>query len=174
MQSASKETVGQMLAAYGAYTEAMKKAGVHGRRRAAAADLAATTVRVANGKTEVLDGPYAETKEQLGGYYMIDVPDLDAALSWAARCPGASHGAIEVRPIWVDVAIAAMPPRWRPGCSARAAEAVARRSYGKLVAFLAARTRDVAGAEDALSDAFAAALVGLAGARHPGQARRPG
>jgi len=48
----------------------------------------------------VLDGPYAETKEQLGGYYMIEVPDLDAALAWAARCPGASHGAIEVRPIW--------------------------------------------------------------------------
>jgi hypothetical protein len=48
----------------------------------------------------VLDGPYAETKEQLGGYYLIDVPDLDAALSWAARCPGASFGTIEVRPVW--------------------------------------------------------------------------
>jgi hypothetical protein len=56
-------------------------------------------VRASGGKTNVLDGPYAETKEQLGGYYMIEVPDLDAALSWAARCPGASHGAIEVRPI---------------------------------------------------------------------------
>jgi hypothetical protein len=59
----------------------------------------ATTVRVKSGKTEVLNGPYAETKEQLGGYYIIDVPDLDAALSWAARCPGASVGTIEVRPI---------------------------------------------------------------------------
>jgi hypothetical protein len=59
----------------------------------------ATTVRVKGGKTEVLNGPYAETKEQLGGYYLIDVPDLDAALSWAARCPGASVGTIEVRPI---------------------------------------------------------------------------
>jgi len=58
-------------------------------------------VRVADGKTQVLDGPYAETKEQLAGYYLIDVPDLDAALSWAARCPGASVGSIEVRPIWV-------------------------------------------------------------------------
>jgi hypothetical protein len=48
----------------------------------------------------VLDGPYAETKEQLAGYYLIDVANLDAALSWAARCPGASHGSIEVRPIW--------------------------------------------------------------------------
>jgi hypothetical protein len=101
MLSASKEPVGQMIAAYGAYTEAMKKAGVHvdsGRLRPTSDG---TTVRVVNGKTEVLDGPYAETKEQLGGYYMVEVPDLDAALSWAARCPGASHGTIEVRPLWV-------------------------------------------------------------------------
>jgi len=62
---------------------------------------AASTVRVADGKTKVLDGPYAETKEQLAGYYLIDVPDLDAALSWASRCPGASYGTIEVRPVWV-------------------------------------------------------------------------
>jgi hypothetical protein len=101
IQSASEETVGQMIAAYGAYTEAMKKAGVHVDSSRLRPTASGTTVRVANGKTEVLDGPYAETKEQLGGYYMIDVPDLDAALSWAARCPGASHGAIEVRPLWV-------------------------------------------------------------------------
>lgn len=60
----------------------------------------AVTVRVRNGKLSTTDGPFAETKEQLGGFYMIDVPDMDAALTWAARCPGASHGAIEVRPIW--------------------------------------------------------------------------
>jgi hypothetical protein len=101
MLAASKDMAGQMLAAYGAYTEAMKKAGVHVDSNRLRPSQSGTTVRVANGKTEVLDGPYAETKEQLGGYYMIDVPDLDAALSWAARCPGASHGTIEVRPIWV-------------------------------------------------------------------------
>jgi hypothetical protein len=100
MLSASQEAVGQMMAAYGAYTEAMKKAGVHVDSSRLRPTTSGTTVRVANGKTEVLDGPYAETKEQLGGYYMIDVPDLDAALSWAARCPGASHGVIEVRPLW--------------------------------------------------------------------------
>ncbi|HVH81710.1 MAG TPA: YciI family protein, partial [Stellaceae bacterium] len=61
----------------------------------------ATTVRVADGKSQVLNGPYAETREQLGGYYLIDVPDLDAALSWAARCPAVEYGAVEVRPIWV-------------------------------------------------------------------------
>jgi hypothetical protein len=99
-QSASKEAVGQIVAAYGSYTEAMKKAGVHVDSSRLQPTSAGTTVRVANGKTEVLDGPYAETKEQLAGYYMIDVPDLDAALSWAARCPGASHGTMEVRPLW--------------------------------------------------------------------------
>ena len=60
----------------------------------------ATTVRVRNGRVTVTDGPFAETKEQLGGYYLIEAPDLDAAISWAARCPGASHGTIEVRPVW--------------------------------------------------------------------------
>jgi hypothetical protein len=100
MLAAPKDAVTQMSAAYAAYTEAMKKAGVirGGERLRPTTD--ATTVRVKDGKTQVLDGPYAETKEQLGGYYLIDVPDLDAALSWAARCPGASTGTLEVRPIW--------------------------------------------------------------------------
>jgi len=57
-------------------------------------------VRIQDGKTKVLNGPYAEAKEQLGGYYLIDVPDMDSALSWAARCPGANYGTVEVRPIW--------------------------------------------------------------------------
>lgn len=60
----------------------------------------ATTVSVRNGKTTITDGPFAETKEQIGGYYIIDVPDLDAALHWAARVPSAHFGAVEVRPIW--------------------------------------------------------------------------
>ena len=100
MLSADKKQVEQMMAAYGAYTEAMKKAGAYvgGERLRPTGD--ATTVRGSNGKSQVLNGPYAETKEQLGGYYMIDAPDLDAALSWASRCPGAQFGAIEVRPIW--------------------------------------------------------------------------
>jgi hypothetical protein len=60
----------------------------------------ATTVRSTNGKSQVLDGPYVDSKEQLGGYFLIDVPNLDAALSWAARCPAVHHGAVEVRPVW--------------------------------------------------------------------------
>src|SRR6476646_1853269 len=90
----------QGVAAYSAYTEALKKAGVLAGANRLQPTSAATTVRIANGKSQVLNGPYADAKEQLGGYYMIDVPDLDAALSWAARCPGASLGTIEVRPIW--------------------------------------------------------------------------
>ncbi|MGH6891524.1 MAG: YciI family protein [Dongiaceae bacterium] len=100
MQAANPTQVGQMSAAYTSYTEAMKKAGVIVGGERLQPSSSATTVRVANGKTKVLNGPYAEAKEQLGGYYMIDVPDLDSALSWAARCPGAGHGVIEVRPIW--------------------------------------------------------------------------
>jgi hypothetical protein len=101
MQAASKAQVEQTTGAYMAYTEALKKAGVIAGGDRLQPSATATTVRIADGKTKVLDGPYAESKEQLGGYYLIDVPDLDAALSWAARCPGASHGTIEVRPLWV-------------------------------------------------------------------------
>ena len=92
--------MGKMMQAYGAYTEALTKAGAlqAGERLRPSTD--ATSVKVRNGKTEVLNGPYAETREQLGGYYVIDVPDLDAALAWAARCPSSSYGTIEVRPIW--------------------------------------------------------------------------
>lgn len=93
-------TRGQALAAYGAYTEALRKAEVlRGSNRLRPGD-AATTIKVREGKTEVLNGPFIETREQLGGYFLIDVPDLDTTLSWAARCPGASHGSVEVRPVW--------------------------------------------------------------------------
>jgi hypothetical protein len=99
-QAASKADIEQTLAAYGAYAAALNKAGamVDGNRLQGTTN--ATTVRIEGGKTNVLDGPYAETKEQLAGYFMIDVPDLDAALSWASRCPGAARGAVEVRPVW--------------------------------------------------------------------------
>jgi hypothetical protein len=87
------------LGAYIAYVDAMKKAGVLRNSTGLQPTSTATTVRVTNGKTQVLDGPYADSKEQLGGFHIIDVPDLDAALSWAARCPTALHGVVEVRPI---------------------------------------------------------------------------
>jgi hypothetical protein len=90
----------QGFAAYMAYTEALKQAGALKSSNRLQPIATATTVRTVDGKQQVLDGPYADTKEQLGGYYLIDVPDLDAALSWAARCPGSHHGIVEVRPIW--------------------------------------------------------------------------
>jgi hypothetical protein len=83
-----------------AYAEAMKKAGIYVGGERLRGVSSATTVRVADGKTRVLDGPYAEAKEQLGGYHVIDVPDLDTALAWAARCPSAARGVVEVRPVW--------------------------------------------------------------------------
>jgi hypothetical protein len=90
----------QGVAAYVAYTQALTKAGVLQSSNRLQPTSAATTVRVANGKSQVLDGPYADSKEQFGGYFLIDVPDLDAAIAWAARCPAASHGVVEVRPVW--------------------------------------------------------------------------
>ncbi|HMJ15992.1 MAG TPA: YciI family protein [Polyangiaceae bacterium] len=90
----------QGLAAYAAYTEALKKAGALLGSNRLGPSSAATTVRVEDGKSQVLDGPYTDSKEQLGGYFLIDVPNLDAAISWAARCPAADHGVVEVRPLW--------------------------------------------------------------------------
>jgi hypothetical protein len=98
--SMTPEQQQQGYAAYMAYTEALKKAGVYKGSNRLRPVASSTTIRVTDGKSQVLDGPYVESKEQLGGYYMIEAPDLDTALAWAARCPGASHGTIEVRPVW--------------------------------------------------------------------------
>ena len=87
------------LGAYRAYMEAMTKAGVLKSSSGLQPTASATTVRVANGKTQVLDGPYADSKEQLGGFHIIEVADLDAAIAWAARSPTALHGVVEVRPV---------------------------------------------------------------------------
>ena len=85
--------------AWGAYTQAMVDAGVLVGGEVLGASDTATTVRVHDGRRDVHDGPYADTKEQLGGFYLIDVADMDAALEWAARNPAASTGAVEVRPV---------------------------------------------------------------------------
>ena len=87
------------LGAYKAFMQAMANAGVLKDTKGLYQTSAATTVRVANGKTQVLDGPYAESKEQLGGFHIIEVADLDAAIAWAARSPTALHGVVEVRPV---------------------------------------------------------------------------
>lgn len=87
------------LAAYRAYTSAMKQAGVLLESTGLQRSASATSVRVANGKTQLLDGPFADTKEQLGGFHKIDVANLDEAIAWAARSPTALHGTVEVRPV---------------------------------------------------------------------------
>jgi hypothetical protein len=96
----SPEQQQQGVAAYAAYGQALQTAGVlrgSNRLRPAAT---ATTLRTTNGKIQVLDGPFIESKESLGGYYLIEAADLDAALSWASKCPGVGHGVVEVRAIW--------------------------------------------------------------------------
>ncbi|MDX6684669.1 MAG: hypothetical protein QOF26_3425 [Baekduia sp.] len=83
------------------YTEDLGKAGVLVAGDALQGVDTAATVRVREDETLVSDGPFAETKELLGGYYLIDVPDLDAALAWAAKIPSVGYGSVEVRPIMV-------------------------------------------------------------------------
>jgi hypothetical protein len=90
---------GQIFQAYGAYTEDMRQKGVFVAGDALQPTSTATTVRDRNGDRLVTDGPFAETKEQLGGYYLIEVDSLDDALDWAARIPSAKVGSIEVRPV---------------------------------------------------------------------------
>jgi hypothetical protein len=90
----------QGAAAYKAYTEALQKSGALKGSNRLRPTSSATTVRIENSKSQVLDGPYADSKEQLGGYYLIEAPDLDGAISWANRCPAAGHGVVEVRPVW--------------------------------------------------------------------------
>jgi hypothetical protein len=96
----SRDEQERWLGTYRAYMQAMVEAGVLKHSNGLQPTTTATTVRIRNGKTQVLDGPYADSKEQLGGYHLIEVPDLDAALAWAARSPTALHGVVEVRPVF--------------------------------------------------------------------------
>jgi hypothetical protein len=83
------------------YTQELQDAGVMRAGEALHAADSATTVRVRDGQRLTSDGPFAETKEVLGGYYVIDVPDLDAALQWAEKIPSVGYGSVEVRPVMV-------------------------------------------------------------------------
>jgi hypothetical protein len=100
-QERSPAATQALFAAYGKVTEDMKQAGILRGGEALKPTSTATTVRVRKDKPLNLDGPFAETKEQLGGYYIIDVPNLDEALAWAAKIPTAVEGSIEVRPVMV-------------------------------------------------------------------------
>lgn len=95
-----EEAAQKVMAGYMKFGTDIKASGhLVGSNRLKPVD-SATTVRVRNGKTTTTDGPYAETREQLGGYYLIEAKDLDEALKIAAKIPSAEFGSIEVRPIW--------------------------------------------------------------------------
>jgi hypothetical protein len=92
-----------LMGAWRTYYKAMVDAGVYVSGSPLQRSATGSTVRLQNGKRHVQDGPYADTKEQLGGFIIIEVPSLEAALDWAARCPTAATGAVEVRPVAVEI-----------------------------------------------------------------------
>ncbi len=101
-QNQTPEQLQKMYADYGTFTQELTQAGVMRGGSELKPVATATTVRVRAGKVLTMDGPFAETKEQLGGYYLIDVADLDQAIFWAAKIPSALVGSIEIRPQAID------------------------------------------------------------------------
>lgn len=99
--SPSPEQLEAEMPKWFAYTTELQQSGALVAGDALEPAETATTVRVRDGETLISDGPFAETKEALGGYYLIDVADLDAALAWAAKIPNVGYGSIEVRPVVV-------------------------------------------------------------------------
>jgi hypothetical protein len=99
--AASEEDQQAMSQAYGVLTQEMHDKGVFVAGEGLYPTATATTVRVREGDRDVTDGPFAETKEQLGGFYVLDVKDLDEAIEWAAKIPGSQIGSIEIRPVMV-------------------------------------------------------------------------
>jgi hypothetical protein len=94
------DVVQQVMDAYNAFTEECRQQGVYLSGEALQPVTTATTVAVRDGNPMITDGPFMETKEALGGFYLLDCKDLDEALAWAAKCPGAMFGRVEVRPVW--------------------------------------------------------------------------
>lgn len=101
-ETMSEEDMGKLMADYGTFTEELGQSGALLGGERLHPTPTATTVRVRDGKTSTVDGPFAETKEQMGGYYIIDVKDLDEAIAWAAKIPTAKYGSVEVRPVWEE------------------------------------------------------------------------
>ena len=97
---ATPEEMKSMMGAYYAFTTEIKEKGVYLGGNALQPTTTATTVRVREGSTITTDGPFAETREQLGGYYLVNCENLDEAIAYAAKIPGAAFGSIEIRPIW--------------------------------------------------------------------------
>ena len=94
------EVLAEQMAGYDAFTEHLRSRGAMKAGEALDSTATATTVRVVDGRTITTDGPFAETKETLGGFYLVEAADLDEAIAYAAMIPGARTGCIEVRPVW--------------------------------------------------------------------------
>ena len=88
------------FAEYGAFSDYVRERGAFQAGDALQSTATATTVRVRDGQTLATDGPFAETKEALGGFYLVEAADLDEAIAYAARIPGAKHGCVEIRPVF--------------------------------------------------------------------------
>src|SRR3954468_19306419 len=101
METATPEQMQEMSGAYREVTEEMQQKGVLLAGDGLYPTATATTVRVRDGERNVVDGPFAETKEQLGGFYVLDCRDLDEAIEWAAKIPGSQIGSVEIRPVLV-------------------------------------------------------------------------
>jgi hypothetical protein len=96
---ATPEDIQQVMAAYDAFSREVSEAGAMLGGEGLSPSSTATTVQVRDGQTLTSDGPFADTREQLGGYYLLECRDLDEAIGWAAKIPGAQNGTIEVRPV---------------------------------------------------------------------------
>jgi hypothetical protein len=99
--SFTEEQMGQLMADYGAFSAELEASGSYLASHRLRPTDTATTVRVREREVLTTDGPFAETKEQFGGYYLIDVANLDEAIQWAAKIPTAKYGSVEVRPVWL-------------------------------------------------------------------------
>ena len=150
---ADRRTSQGLMEAFMAYHKAVSDAGVIVDSNVLDSFETATSVQVGTaGERIVTDGPFAETREYLGGYYILDLPDLDTAIDWAARCPGARAWRVEVRPIQE------LRPVMTGGRAAGSVEAVFREERGRLLGLLVRQFGDLDLAEDVASDAIEAAL----------------
>ncbi|MEA2631995.1 MAG: hypothetical protein QOE66_2214 [Chloroflexota bacterium] len=107
-ETVPQEQIAAEMEGYNEFTERLRERGAMLGGEALDSTATATTVRVVDGRTITTDGPFAETKESLGGFYLVEAADLDEAIAFAAMIPGAAHGCIEIRPVWDYAASAAL------------------------------------------------------------------
>ncbi len=107
-EAISQEQIAAEMEGYNGFTERLRERGAMLGGEALDSTATATTVRVVDGRTITTDGPFAETKESLGGFSLVEAADLDEAIAYAAMIPGATHGCIEIRPVWDYAASAAL------------------------------------------------------------------